>query len=170
MRHSVLPSATLVAALGLGLGLPGTAAAQQAVIVVRHAENNGDTLTEAGLARARRLAEVLADAGVRAIYTTDTKRTRGTAAPLAAARGLKVQLYDVGHSPKGVDARAFAATLRTTHPDDVVLVVGHSDTIGGIVKALGCAEEVTIAAPDYDNLLVVVPKGAGAATLVRLSY
>jgi len=163
-------STILRPALLVALGLSGSAAAQKAVLVVRHAENAGDKLTEPGLARAERLAKTLANAGVAAIYSTDTKRTTGTAAPLAEAKQLKVQLYDVGGAKSGVDARPFVAKLKAAHPDDIVLVVGHSNTIPETLKALGCAEEVTITALEFDNLFVVVPTGAGAATLVKLTY
>jgi broad specificity phosphatase PhoE len=170
MRPKAFRVSPLVFAFGLALALPGTAAAQKAVVVVRHAENKGDALTEAGAARARRLAAVLANAGVGAIYATDTKRTIGTATPLAEARGLKVQLYDVGDSERGVDARPFAAMLKAAHPGDVVLVVGHSNTVPEILTALGCTEEVAIAPREHDDLFVVVPKAGGGATLVRLTY
>ncbi len=66
------------------------AQAQKAVLVVRHGEKISDAderLTEAGRARAERLAKMLKDAGVTAIYSTDTERTRDTVQPLAAALG-----------------------------------------------------------------------------------
>ncbi|MGH9665016.1 MAG: histidine phosphatase family protein, partial [Bryobacteraceae bacterium] len=64
------------------------------VILVRHAERasgmTADALLNAqGEARARRLAEALRDAGVRAIYTTEVRRTQQTAAPLAEWLHLK---------------------------------------------------------------------------------
>ena len=164
-RSAILPPILLAA-----LAFPGTAAAQKAVIVVRHGENTKDTLTEAGRARARRLAEMLGSAGVAAVYSTGTQRTVGTATPLAEARRLPVTPYDIGDESKGVDARPFVAALGKEHPDDVVLVVGHSNTVPDLLKALGCGEEVTIATREYDNLFVVVPNGKESATLVRLKY
>ena len=59
------------------------------IYLVRHAEKlAGDdpSLTPEGAARAELLAETLGDAGIVRIYSTDYARTRGTAAPLAAAR------------------------------------------------------------------------------------
>ena len=89
-----LASAWLVA-LGLCCPCP-VAAAQKLVYVVRHAERAdggappaGMTtpadpeLSAAGAARAQKLAAMLADAGVTAIITTEFKRTKNTAAPLA---------------------------------------------------------------------------------------
>ncbi len=150
------------------------AAAQQAVFVVRHGEKISDEderLTEAGRARAARLSEMLKRSGITAVYSTDTERTLGTARPLADALGLKIGIYD---TPKGadgrIDATPLAERLRRDVPLGVVLVVGHSNTVGPILAALGCAEEVTIANDEYDNLFVVVPKEGGKASLVRLRY
>jgi len=163
--------ALLAAAL---LALPAAGRAQKAVFVVRHAEKVSDTderLTEAGRARAVRLAQILKDAGIGAIYATDTERARDTAKPLADELHLKTAIYDTGGAMSGkVDARSFVAALRREHPSDVVLIVGHSNTIPDLLKDLGCADDVRIAAAEYDNLFVVVPKGAGAAELIRLRY
>jgi len=143
------------------------------VIVIRHGEKISESdqrLSEVGKARALRLAAMLKDSGIAAIYSTDTERTRGTVQPLADALGLKVVLYDTGASMSGkVDARAFVATLRKDYPNDVVLVVGHSNTIPNLLETLGCAEKVALGDNEYDNLFVVEPKATGA-TLVRLRY
>ncbi len=117
------------------------ALAQQAVVVVRHAEKISETderLSEAGRARAERLAAMLKDAGVTAIYATDTERAKDTAKPLADARKLTVQIYDVGSEK--VNARAFATKVRQQNVDGVVLIVGHSNTVPAILTALGCRE------------------------------
>ena len=67
------------------------AAAQQAVIVVRHAEKADQTpdsaLSAKGQARARALADLLRGAGVTHVITSEFLRTRQTAAPLATALG-----------------------------------------------------------------------------------
>ena len=150
------------------------ALAQQAVLVVRHAEKISDTderLTDAGHARAQSLAKMLRDAGVVAIYATDTERARDTAKPLADALGLKLIQYDTGGGMRGpVDARPFVAMLGKEHARDVVLVVGHSNTIPDLLKALGCPGDVKITPDEYDNLFVVTPRASGSATLIRLKY
>ena len=140
--------------------------AQKAVLVVRHGEKISDTderLTDAGRARAQRLAKMLKDAGVTAIYSTDTERTRDTVQPLATALGLKVAIYDKGDA-------AFVARIHAADPDGVVLVAGHSNSIPDLLKAFGCAADFKIAPDEYDNLFVVTPRANGTATLMRLRY
>ena len=168
------PAPRLALALTLLALAPAAARAQKAVIVVRHGEKISESdqrLSEAGKARAGRLAAMLKDSGIAAIYSTDTPRTRDTVQPLAEALGLKVALYDTGASMAGkVDARPFVEGVSRAHPNDVVLVVGHSNTIPNLLDALGVAEKVTLKDAEYDAMFVVVPKAGGGATLVRLRY
>ena len=140
--------------------------AQKAVLVVRHGEKVSDTderLTEAGHARAERLAKMLKDAGVSAIYSTDTERARDTVQPLAAVLGLKVEIYDKS------DAQ-FVERIRREQPGGIGVVAGHSNTIPDLLKALGCPGDFKIASDEYDNLFLVVPKADGPATLLHLRY
>lgn len=167
-----MPSLALAAALGFACSAP--VAAQKAVFVVRHAEKISEQdqrLSEAGHARAARLASMLADSGISAIYATDTERARDTAAPLAGRLKLPIATYDTGAKMSGVvDARPFVASLRRDHGNDVVLVVGHSNTVPDLLQALGCTEKISLGAGEYDDIFVVVPKRDGTATLVRLRY
>ncbi len=149
------------------------AAAQQAVFVVRHGEKiseQDERLTEAGRARAQRLAQMLKRSGITAIYSTDTERTLGTAKPLADTLGLKIGIYEAKAMGPRVDAAALVERLHREVPNGIVLVVGHSNTVPPLLSALGCPEQVTIANDEYDNLFVVVPKEGGKAALVRLRY
>ncbi len=73
-----------------------------AVLLVRHAETDyvrkgrlagrlpGIHLNECGREQARKLAEALKEAPVRAVYSSPLDRTMETAAAIAAARGLQV--------------------------------------------------------------------------------
>src|SRR4051812_2389855 len=63
---------------------PGPSMAQQAVYVVRHAHRTSQDLDEEGRAQAEKLASLLKDSGITAIYTSDIDRTSRTAAPLKA--------------------------------------------------------------------------------------
>ena len=159
--------ATLLAA---ALLLTCGAEAQKAVLVVRHGENAGDKLTAEGLSRAGRLAEVLHDAGITAIYSTDTKRTKGTATPLSEELKLPIRIYDPGGGDVPIDSTAFVHQLARDNPHDVVLVVGHTTTIPDLLKVLGCPGDIEIAPKEFGDLFVVVPKGGGPPTLLRLKY
>ncbi len=154
MRRS-LPA--ILAAYFLLEALP--AAAQRAVFVVRHAEKASDAndpgvpLSRAGRARAIKLAALLGKAGVTAISSTDTVR--------------KYAAKDADGKP---NLAPLAGRLKAEHAGDVVLVVGHGDTIPPLLKALGCAEEVEIPASRYEDLFLVVPSGRATPTLLRLTY
>jgi len=154
------------------LCLPAAAQAQKLVFVVRHAER-ADTgmsqmkgpadppLSARGEARAAKLAEMLRESGVSAIYVTEFRRTRDTAGPLAK----KLQLA-IHQNPSG-DTGALVRKLRGAHANDIVLVVGHSNTVPEIIKALG-GPPVKIAENDYDNLFIVVP-ATGTTTTIRFN-
>lgn len=161
----VLPWA-LAAATGLAAAAP--ALAQQAVFLVRHAEKVDESddplLSHAGTARAQALARHLASAGVKAIFVTQYKRTGLTAAPLAAKLGLMPVKLPSDASQE------LAERIRKDHANDVVLVVGHSNSVPRALKLLGHPEPVEIASNEYDTLFVLVPKAAGPPALLRLKY
>jgi broad specificity phosphatase PhoE len=168
MKRPLLPA--LAAALLAGLAT--AADAQQMIVLVRHAELQAAAmagpkqvpLSQAGSTRAARLAGLLKDSGIDAIYATDFVRTQKTAEPLA--QELKEQVTVV---PKG-DPRELVARLRKEHAGQKVLLVGHTDTLPGLLKALGYPADVKIDAEDYGNIFVIVPKGEGAPAFVKLRY
>ena len=134
-----------------------SATAQPPVIfLVRHAERAAisghvpsDTgLSPAGRKRAEALARVLKDAQITAVYTTEYKRTRETAAPVAQSLGIQPEVIP------GDDLRGLIAKLKASSGN--VLVVGHSNTLPQIISALGVSSRVTVAESDYDNLFLVV--------------
>ncbi len=139
-------------------------------VVVRHAEKATDdprdpSLSAAGQARALALARQFANVRLTAAYATAYRRTQQTAAPSAKASGIAVTTYDASRP-----ASAFATELRTAHSHGTVLVVGHSNTVPGIVAALcACAVE-PLGEDDYDRLYEVTMDGSGAATLVQRKY
>lgn len=163
----------LVVCLSLVAGSAAPVFAQGAVILVRHAERADQApgeaammatdpdLSNAGRARAESLARMLRDTGITAIFTTQYKRTRQTAEPLAKALGLTVQTVDA-RDMDGLVAKITAST-------GTVLVVGHSNSVPGTMKALGVEADVTIAEAEYDNLFVVT-RATGRASMVRLRY
>ena len=162
---------------GVLLALP-SAAAQDAtvVILVRHAEkvtpdppDHDPALTAEGRARAQALVGALADAGVDAIVTSQWRRTRQTAAPLAAHLGLTPAVLSTDGA-KDYPA-AVAEAIRARYSGQTVVVVGHSNTVPQTVAALGGPSGLTICDAHYDDLFVVtLGRGGRAAGLVRARY
>jgi phosphohistidine phosphatase SixA len=158
------------------IALANAAGGQQAILLVRHAEKATDEnepsvpLSEAGTARAVRLAEMLQSAGVTGVYATDTVRARRTAEPLAKAAGLEVRIY----APKDANGkpapRLLLDRLKKEEPLGVVLVVGHSNTVPEVLAALGYPGKVEIPATQFDDLFVVTPRAKGPPSVVRLKY
>lgn len=137
------------------------------VLVVRHADRAGqaDSLSAAGVKRAVDLAHVAAAAGVTAIYHSDTKRTRDTAAPLAAALGITPEVYPAK------DMAALGQMIRN-HYRETVLVVGHSNTVPMIVALGGGPTIAEIAEDTFDDLFVLRFHGCDMeqTTMVHLHY
>lgn len=128
-------------------------------IVAAKAANDSE-LSLAGYARAQILATMLRDANVTAIYTTEYKRTQETAAPLARSIGLQTTIVPAKETAELI------AKLKKAQGN--VLVVGHSNTVPEIIKALGVNAQVTITDSDYDNLFVLI--GASKPNLIHLHY
>jgi broad specificity phosphatase PhoE len=141
--------------------------AQRAIVIVRHAERADESkdspLSSAGTTRAESLARLLASSGITAVYTTQLQRTIKTAEPLAKRLGLAVTSTDVSTAE-------LVQMLRASHPDGTVLVVGHSNTVPEILAELGHKDAITIAADEYDNLFVVVPRTGQPPAVIRFRY
>ena len=137
----------VLAALALVAALP--AAAQ--TYVMRHLHTpagarDPDLLPE-GAAGAERLVKWFRGKRLAAIYVSDFKRTRQTAAPLAAARKLTPIVYDPADTP------ALIARIRAARGP--VLVVGHSNTVPDIVDGLGGQRPAPLAHPDFGDVWTV---------------
>jgi len=140
------------------------------VLLVRHAERDDGSLNEAGLERADQLAQVALKAGVTAVYTTDTGRTRRTARPVADMLDLEPLIYQVGSSEQ---IREFAAKLKSDHRGEVVLVVGHNPTVPRTIDALGgnsanCS--VGTAYDEFDDLCIVMIYAPDQVKVLNLQY
>lgn len=140
------------------------------VYVVRHAEKDltpglpDPPLTAAGEARAQALARRLAPRRPAALFTTDTRRTRATLAPLARAAQLAPLVYDA-KAPE-----ALAARIGQEFAGKTVVVVGHSNTILPLLAALGVAAPpvAEIGDNEYD-LLFEVRLSSGKPARVKVS-
>ncbi len=157
----------LISTLALGLLVAVLSAeAQEAIFLVRHAEQAGvpsnPPLTEAGQRRAKALAEVLEDADIDVIFVSYRRRTAQTAEPVAKALNVKVK----SHLRNDIDG--LMSRLRTEHASDRVLIVSHSGIIPRLLEALGHSEWVGI--DGYDNLFVIVPRAKGDPLVLHLRY
>ena len=103
--------------------------------LIRHAEkvrtNNSDRdpkLNEKGILRALNWKEYFLDKDITKIYSTNYKRTLETVKPFQEAIGLATILY----SPSSIDYKDFISSNK----GEIVLVVGHSNTIPNFVNEL----------------------------------
>lgn len=161
--------------LALLLFVPGAYAQQQpaTVIVLRHAEKaaapaDNPPLTAQGGVRADELARVLRDAGVTAIYSTPYARTLDTARPLANALGLPITETPIPN--RNVAAYGDSIAARVRREGGVIVVVGHSNTMGVVIKALGGPDIGEVTDHEYDHLFVVTVQDGQPARLVRAQY
>lgn len=149
---------------------------QTAIFLVRHGgkatESNEASvpLSDAGRVRAEKLAGILRDSGIDAIYATDTVRARQTAEPLARARKLEIRTYAPRDAQGKPAPQLIVACLRKDAPSGRALVVGHSNTLPEILAALGHAEKIEIPSTQFDDLFVVVPRAGAPPTVLRLKY
>lgn len=143
MRNLFLILACLAAAPALAKDPP--------IYVTRHydtpaGERDPDLLSP-GKARAEALAKWFRGKKLKAIYVSDFKRTRQTAAPLATERGIVPEVYDPRDTP-AIVARARAAKAP-------VLIVGHSNTVPDIVQQLGGERPADLQHEDFGDVWTV---------------
>ena len=107
------------------------------IVLVRHAERAADTdmnkgdpeLSAEGRERALRLVKIVRKYKPHEIFSSDFKRARQTAEPIAVYRGKQVQIYD---PKKPADLVQKMMTSKTEH----YLIVGHSNTIPALANLL----------------------------------
>jgi len=133
------------------------------VFLVRHAEKteakDDPALSAAGRQRSRQLANLLSDAGIDHIYSTDFNRTRETASPIAGMTGLDVELY-TWENPASL-----ALSLKQGGKRN--LVVGHSNTTTELVTLLGGDPGTEIEeSSEYDRLYILMITSSGVTTLL----
>lgn len=139
--------------------------APRLVVLVRHGEKATDdprdpSLSEAGLRRAEALVRLLGETRFSAAITSEFRRTRDFAVPLAKKHGL---------TPKTVPAKdqsALLAALQATTPGTATLLVGHSNTLPAVARALGATLSGLTPTgdfpdADYDRCVVLVLSRAG---------
>ncbi len=137
------------------LALPAQA---QTVVLVRHAEKADQSadpdLSTAGQARAEALAEALSGAKVTRVLVTSLKRTHQTASPIVEAAGVSVFPVSLEGGTAAHVARV-AAEARQAGPNATVLIVGHSNTVPEIARALGDPAPRALSDCDYDKMTIL---------------
>ena len=137
------------------------------VYMVRHAQKEAGkdpALTEAGKERAKRLANLLKKENVVKVYSTDTRRTRDTAAPVARQFGLEVEIYEPMHRYRMAD--------RFKSQPGVIVVVGHSNTIPDMAAAVEDRDEpyLDINERDYETMYWADIMPDGKVIVVERTY
>jgi len=155
----------LALVLSIPLLLVTGANAAPVVFIVCHAEKASSggqdpDLSVQGRKRAKALANILKDSQITALFVTEFKRTRETAAPTAKAAQVSPTVVPAN------DIGVLVEKLRTLNGN--ALVVGHGNTIPDLVKALGIAMPVSIPEDDYTEIFAVVL--GDAPQLLRLHY
>ncbi len=145
------------------------AASTTTVFVMRHAEkrtsNPADpdpALAAAGEARALELAQFFGRApkgqGIDAVVVSEFRRTQDTVRPLANRLGIPVIVVPAE------DTRATARRALDENRGGRVLIVGHSDTVPEIVKALSSVDVGPMSEAEYGIVyLVTIPRFSRAA-------
>ncbi len=151
--------------LGTALGLH----AQSTVFVVRHADRGPEEpdahLTPRGRRQADQLAALLADAGIKHLYTTEFTRTQQTAAPTARQAGATPVVV------AQADLDTLVAKIRSTLRDgEATLVVGHRSTVPKIVQALAGRAIPPLAGAEFTRVVAVTLFPDGRSSVVTLRY
>ncbi|WP_417733430.1 phosphoglycerate mutase family protein [Roseovarius sp.] len=148
------------------MGLSCAAAAQEAVYVIRHAEKEltGDdpSITDEGEARAAAWAEMFQNVELDVVFTSDAKRTQETGNIIANRLGLPT------HSVDRADTAGLIDMLSFDYDESTVLVIGHAETIPGILESLGAFNEIEISQSDFANLFLLLPTDTEEPHLIRM--
>lgn len=129
--------------------------------VVRHAEkaaagpnmSSDVALSEDGQKRAQKLRDLLKNAKITEIFSTNTIRTKTTAQPTADYFKKDIQIY--GPRPDS----AFIQLIKSKKKN--VLIVGHSNTIDDIANGLSGEKKVPGDLDDsnYNSLFIIKVRG-----------
>ena len=167
--HSATPAAT-------GAVTESARTAPTIVYLVRHAEKASATdpdpsLSATGVIRAAALRETLRSTGIQTVLTSDRKRTRETAEPLATERMIVSETISLGAGSAGAYAAAVASRVRADFTGRRVLIVGHSNTVTETIAALGGPQLPDLCDAQYSVLFRLVLDSAGTAPqLTRTTY
>ena len=147
------------------------------VFLLRHADKlaSGDGLTPAGVERAKLLARMLTESGIRFAFRSDAVRAALTLAPLKERLGSQLTIREIpikqpfGDPEVAEHVNRMVAEVEELPPHSVVAVVGHTNTVPGIIKGLERGTVVDIGDREFDKLFVLFSSPSGK-TLLRLRY
>ena len=161
-----------LASLIVGVFCCGVSAQKKTIVLVRHAEKSatsnatdmakGDPdLSVEGRERAERLAKAVKKYKPDVIYSTDYKRTKQTAEPIAKLRGKEIQTYDPA---KQADLIPLMLNGKPKH----YLIVGHSNTTPALGNLL-LKKEVFKQLPDSEyGVFWLIKTKKGVVTKVEI--
>lgn len=139
--------------------------------LVRHAEKDTSIktdplLTQEGLVRATKIADIMRGTRVDAIYSTMTLRAMFTVDSLADIKLMNILPYD----NKGL--KDIIETVKTSTVHNRIFMVGHSNTIPAITNSLAGRDifTKTFDESDYGNFVIVVIKKSGISDVYTLRY
>ncbi|MGM0524693.1 MAG: histidine phosphatase family protein [Pseudomonadota bacterium] len=140
--------------------LPSVAIADSYTLYfTRHMEKTDEKtdpeLSLIGQQRARLLAQTLKNSNIEVIFSTQFKRTRLTAEPLAKYLNVSVENYP------SKDLEGIVTSIKALQKN--ALIVGHSNTVSELVKAAGGSAKV-LKKDDYGDLFQVVISGDDVVT------
>ncbi len=142
------------------------------VFLLRHADRTPepvDDLTPAGVARAKLLARMLAESGIRKAYCSSKLRTQRTIEPLRNSPGVQLETVTVAvEAPDHV--QQIVDRVKALPADAVAAVVGHSDTVGPVIEGLTGVAIGPIGNHEFDKLFVVSIAPGGASTVALTRY
>jgi phosphohistidine phosphatase SixA len=113
---------------------------------------------------------LLKDVGVKGIYTTQYKRTRQTAEPLARQLGVSIVERPVNSANAATYARDLAQEILVRNAGESVLIVGHSNTVPDIVTALSGQPVSAMTDAEYDHVFTISVPAAGTPRLKQSRY
>lgn len=155
IKHQTMRIVTVFAAVCVVVMMQACSTGHR-IYFVRHAEKSTQPardpdLTESGMQRAESLSRLLQSRDLGSIYSTDTRRTRQTAEPLSRRMGVPVTLYSNDTTQRFL--------YHLLDREQSALVVGHSNTVLSMLKALGLNPSIReIPDNDYDNLFIVIQR------------
>lgn len=157
---------------GTSRPIPGYADTSTTILyVVRHAEklkNEGDdpSLSDAGIARAKRLAVIFEKAYISRLVISNKKRTRETLADVKAKLDPPTETVPGDILPAWLNIELFQS-----NKGKKLIVAHHSNTIPMMLNWLMKPGNFTdIADDDYGNFYIVSTRGQGQTEVMSLRY